>query len=271
MLEIPKSQFSLGAEKAKEEKEKTLAQAQKAAVAPSSGPVNPPPASPAPPAPTPSSPMQISPIAPAPAEGAAQTQAQPKKPKDPEHFKKELAAAKEKAVYGVGCFYELTKWLIFVVILVALIHFFVATIFIVDGQSMEPNFHTGEMLIANRWQYLFGQPQRSDVAVLKFPGDPEHAKYIKRIIGLPGENIIIQNGYVYINGQKLNEPYLAEGTLTEPNLNRTLGPGEYFLMGDNRINSSDSRIWGVADKHYLIGKAWFIFWPKENIGKIKYK
>lgn len=179
-----------------------------------------------------------------------------------------ISTVKEKAVYGVGCFYELTKWLIVVVIFISLIHFFVATIFIVDGQSMEPNFHSGEVIIANRWQYNFGKPTRGDTVVLKFPGDPEHKKYIKRIIGLPGENVIIQNSEVFINGEKLNEPYLPANTQTRPNVNRTLGPSDYFLMGDNRLNSSDSRVWGVAEKRYLIGKAWVILWPKEYIGKV---
>lgn len=180
-----------------------------------------------------------------------------------------IDTAKEKTVYSVGCFYELTKWLIFVAILVALTHFFVATIFIVDGQSMETNFHSGELIIADRWQYLFGKPVRGDTVVLKFPGDPDHAKYIKRVIGLPGDSIIIQNGLVYINGQRLNETYLPTNLKTLPNLNRTLGASDYFMMGDNRSNSSDSRIWGVADKRYLIGKAWIILWPTQYFGRVQ--
>src|SRR3972149_9776507 len=119
----------------------------------------------------------------------------------------QIRAAKKNILYGAGCFYELTKWLIVGVLLLTMVHFFVATIFIVDGISMEPNYHTGEFIIVNRWQYLFGHPQRGDVVVLKFPGDPEHKKYIKRIIGLPGENVIIQEGQVFINSRKLVESY----------------------------------------------------------------
>lgn len=174
---------------------------------------------------------------------------------------KKSSDTKEKLVYGAGCAYELTKWLIVAIILLMMVHFFVATLFIVDGVSMEPNFHSNEYIIVDRWQYLFGQPQRGDVVVLKFPGDPEHKKYIKRIIGLPGENVIIQDGRVFINGEQLNEPYLPPDTNTLPNLNRTLKENDYFLLGDNRPNSSDSRIWGVADRRYLIGKAWIILYP----------
>jgi len=180
------------------------------------------------------------------------------------------AVFKEKVFYNTGCLYELTKWLVVGVILVFMIHFFVATLIIVDGASMEPNFHTNEIVGINRWQYLFGTPERGDVTVIKFPGDPEHKKYIKRIIGLPGDTIIIQDGSVLINGQKINEPYLPADTKTSPNLKRTLKAKEYFLMGDNRSNSSDSRIWGVADKRYLIGKAWLVFWPKDDMGLVQH-
>lgn len=178
----------------------------------------------------------------------------------------------QKIVYGTGCFYELTKWLIGVVIFFSLIHFFVATIFIVDGVSMEPNFHTNELILADRWQYLFGEPERGNVVVLKFPGDPDHKKYIKRIIGLPGETVTIKGGEVFINDKKLTEVYLHAGMETLPNVNRKLGASDYFLMGDNRPNSSDSRIWGVADKRFLIGKAWVILWPFDHFGALtKYK
>ena len=176
--------------------------------------------------------------------------------------------AKEKVLYGAGCFYELSKWLIVAILLLSMVHFFVATLFIVDGLSMEPNFHTGEYIIVDRFQYLFGTPRRGDVVVLKFPGDPDHKKYIKRVIGLPGENVIIQNGQVFIDGQKLDESYLPEGLQTLPNVNRTLKEEDYFLLGDNRPNSSDSRVWGVAAKRYLIGRAWIILYPFDKAGVV---
>jgi signal peptidase I len=182
--------------------------------------------------------------------------------------KNKIPELKEKMVYGTGCFYELTKWLIVAVIVVLMINFFVATVFIVDGVSMEPNYHTGEVVVANRWQYLFGKPERYDAVTLKFPGDPDHKKYIKRVIGIPGDTIAIQNGQVSVNNQKIAEPYLSFGTLTLPDMIKTLGPDDYFLMGDNRDNSSDSRIWGVAPSRDLIGKAWVILWPISDFGKV---
>jgi signal peptidase I len=191
----------------------------------------------------------------------------PNKLEMPEEAK--FSQTKEKIIYSTGCAFELTKWLIVLVIFITMIHFFVATLFIVDGLSMEPNYHTNEYIIVNRFQYLFEKPERGDVVVLKFPGDPDHKKYIKRIIGLPGENVIIQDGSVFINGTKLNEPYLPAGTQTLPNLNRTLGPEDYFLLGDNRPNSSDSRVWGVANKQYLIGRAWVILYPFSYAGVVK--
>jgi len=174
-----------------------------------------------------------------------------------------LIETKRNFLYSAGCAFELTKWIIVLVIALSLVHFFFATIFIVDGVSMQPNFESGEFIIVNRWQYLFGEPKRGDVLVLKFPGDEEHKKYIKRLIGLPGEKVEITSGQVFINGQLLNEPYIPFETL--PSMSRVLKNDEYFLMGDNRPNSSDSRIWGVANKRFLIGSAWFQIYPKIKV------
>jgi signal peptidase I len=174
----------------------------------------------------------------------------------------------QKFLYGTGCFYELTKWIIIVLTVGILVHFFVGTIFIVDGQSMEPNLHSDEYIIVNRWQYNFGKPLRGDAVVLRFPGDPENKKYIKRIIGLPGETVTIASGKVYINGVELKESYIPDYITTEPNLVRQLTGDDYFLLGDNRPNSSDSRIWGICPKRDLIGKAWLIFYPLSDKGLV---
>jgi len=179
----------------------------------------------------------------------------------------EIPEIQRKLIYGGGCLFELTKWVNIFVIVVALMHFFVATVFIVDGESMMPNFKSGEYVIANRWQYVFDKPGRGDVVILKFPGDPDRKKYIKRIIGLPGETINIKEGVIYLNGKILDEPYIPKEFKTLPNTLKTMGPDEYFLMGDNRINSSDSRDWGVAPRRFLIGRAWLIFYP--SIEKVK--
>lgn len=182
-------------------------------------------------------------------------------------------STKNGLLYGTGCLFELTKWIVVSLVGLLLIHFFIATIFIVDGVSMEPNFKSGELVIANRWQYLFGTPTRGDAVILKFPGDPERKKYIKRIIGLPNERLEIQNNEILVNGQKLVEPYIPSYMFTEVKkpINVTLGSDEYFLMGDNRPNSNDSRIWGTAARRFLIGRAWFGLWPKpKSFPEIKF-
>lgn len=177
-------------------------------------------------------------------------------------------ATKQKLMYGAGCAFELTKSLIIVVIIATLINFFLATVAIVDGPSMEPNFHTKEGLLIDRWSYNFGKPLRGDAVVLKFPGDPERKKYIKRIIGLPGERIQIQNGKVYINGSILKETYIPSYTSTDSPtryIDEVIKPDEYFIMGDNRPNSNDSRVWGTAGKRFLIGKTFVHMWPNPKI------
>jgi signal peptidase I len=176
-------------------------------------------------------------------------------------------STKQKIIYGAGCAYELTKWIIVSIILLTLIHFFVATIAIVSGISMMPNFASGEVIIVNRWQYNFGTPSRGDAVVLRFPGDEDHEKYIKRIVGLPGEQIRIEDGQVFINNKLLNEAYIPSDvlTLSDRVINETIKPDEYFIMGDNRNNSNDSRIWGTAGRRFLIGKAQIQILPKVKL------
>lgn len=179
----------------------------------------------------------------------------------------------QRFFYGTGCAFELTKWIIVAIIVVTLTHFFVATIAVVDGASMEPNFHTGDYLIVNRFQYIFETPKRGDAVVLKYPGDPEHKKYIKRIVGMPGERIEIKNGVIFINGKKLIEPYIPQHVMTTADqpVDIALEADQYYLVGDNRINSSDSRVWHPANRRFLVGKAWFEFWPQiKKIEEVQY-
>lgn len=180
----------------------------------------------------------------------------------------------QKFFYGSGCLYELTKWVVILIVFGVLIHFYVGTLFIVDGLSMFPNFQDKQWILVNRWQYNFGQPDRGDAVVLRFPGDPEHKKYIKRIIGLPGETVEVKNSGVYINNKKIIESYIPNDVLTEPyipSLTKWQIPkDEYFLLGDNRYNSSDSRIWNLCPKRDLIGKAFFTLYPFDILGTIKH-
>lgn len=175
---------------------------------------------------------------------------------------------KNKTYYLGSWVFELGRYVLILGIILVLIHFFVATIFVTDGPSMEPNLHTGDYLLINRLSYSIGQPGRGDIVALRFPGDPEHKKYIKRIIALPGETIEIQTGSIYVNGKLLRETYIPSIIYTEPSLVQTMKKNEYFLVGDNRPNSNDSRIWGSASRDLLIGKAVFVFYPWKDFGLI---
>jgi signal peptidase I len=172
--------------------------------------------------------------------------------------------------YTSSCLFELAKGIILITVALVLIHLFIATVFIVDGVSMEPNFHTNQIILVNRWTYLFGTPQRGDVVVLRFPGDPAHKKYIKRLIGLPGDTVELREGHIAINGQTLSENYLPTDLITPvmiPGKNSwKLAPDDYFLVGDNRPYSNDSRTWDTASKRFLIGKAVLIMWPPSTAG-----
>jgi signal peptidase I len=135
----------------------------------------------------------------------------------------------------------------------------------VDGYSMEPTLHTGEFVIVNRLSYQIGSPKIGDVIVFHYPRDPQQ-EYIKRIIGLGGDTVRVEGGNVYVDGQRLNEPYIA----APPAYQNTWQVPEdsLFVLGDNRNNSSDSHNWGFVPMNYVVGKAIAVYWPPENWGLI---
>jgi len=135
----------------------------------------------------------------------------------------------------------------------------------VEGISMEPNLHDGEFVVVNRLAYRWGEPERGDVIVFHFPSDPRR-RFIKRVVGLPGDTVTIRDGQVLINGSVLEEPYLDE----EPRYHGEwrIAPNEVFVLGDNRNNSSDSQNWGPLDINEIIGKAMLVYWPMDTIGLI---
>lgn len=172
--------------------------------------------------------------------------------------------------------------------------------FKVDGVSMNPSFEDGEMLLVNRnayrsingWTFVdwlpfvddhhdadawitFGEPKRGDVIVFTPPPPGEDKPYIKRVIGLPGDTVEIHDDGVYVNGTRLEEPYLEGRTSncrhSEPEFCGTevvIPEGSVFVMGDNRNNSEDSRKFGPVEVHRIIGKAWVTYWPKDHIGVV---
>jgi signal peptidase I len=135
----------------------------------------------------------------------------------------------------------------------------------VDGYSMEPTLHSGEFVIVNKLTYRLGPPQTGDVIVFHFPRDTEQ-EYIKRVIGLPGDKVDITEGKVYINGQPLNEPYIAAPPAYEKSW--SVPEDNLFVLGDNRNNSSDSHNWGTVPMEYVVGKAVLVYWPPQQWGLI---
>lgn len=142
----------------------------------------------------------------------------------------------------------------------------------VKGNSMYGTFIDGEFLLTNKISYRLGQPQRGDIIIFKAPTNEEY-DYIKRIIALPGEKIMIKNNRVYINDQLLDESsYLktSQNTRTGYFLREgqqlQLEEASFFVMGDNREHSSDSRDWGLVPKQNIVGKAWFRYWPPQKLG-----
>jgi signal peptidase I len=137
--------------------------------------------------------------------------------------------------------------------------------FIVEGSSMAPNFATGQYIIVNRVSYLLSSPARGDVVVFTSPEENER-DLIKRVIGLPGETVVVRNGQVYINDTPLPEPYLNQ----QPRYNGewVLGSDEYFVLGDNRNNSRDSHNFGPLARAHLIGQAGIVYWPPDAWGLV---
>jgi signal peptidase I len=133
----------------------------------------------------------------------------------------------------------------------------------VDGQSMLPTLNTGEFVIVNKLAYKVGSPKYGDIIVFHFPRDPEQ-EYIKRVIGLPGDQVMIAQKQVQVNGVLLEEPYIADPPLYEANW--TVPDDSLFVLGDNRNNSSDSHNWGPVPMDYVVGKALFIYWPLDKWG-----
>lgn len=144
------------------------------------------------------------------------------------------------------------------------IRYFLIQPFYVKGASMEPNFYDHEYLIIDELSYRIHEPQRGDIVVFRYPNDPKQF-FIKRIVGLPWDTVRVSDGRVAVNGQDLDESAYLHGVRTAGEKEVTLGPAEYFLMGDNRASSLDSRIFGPVSRQFVVGRVWFRGWPPEKI------
>lgn len=150
---------------------------------------------------------------------------------------------------------------IFLVVRVALQNFKV------EGDSMYPNLHNGEYILVNKIDYMIHSPHRGDIIVFQaVPAGQPDKDFIKRVIGLPGESVAVHNDSVYVNGHRLNEPYIS--AFYRPTYTwgpKTVPPNDYFVLGDNRNNSQDSHLWGWLPKQYIIGRAWVSYWPPKEL------
>lgn len=175
-------------------------------------------------------------------------------------------------------FFDIIETIVLALAIFVVIYLFLFQPHQVKGASMEPNFHDKEYLLTDKISYRLRSPKRGEVVIFKAPKNPE-LDYIKRIIGLPGERIKIENGSVFINGQLLKEEYLPKNEVISGGLFLPKGKeikipkDSYFVLGDNRSHSSDSREWGPIKRENIIGRAFFRYWPPNRSGilpKAKY-
>jgi len=164
------------------------------------------------------------------------------------------------------------------VVVIALAMFVVMYLFLfqphqVRGLSMYPSFFNDDYLLTDKITYQLRLPLRGEVVIFKAPNNEDY-DYIKRIIGLPGETVKISNGKVYVNGQEVEESYLPDsyetfgGRFWKEDQSIPVPDGQYFVLGDNREHSSDSREWGPVPKANIIGKAWLCYWPPQRLGLV---
>ena len=166
-------------------------------------------------------------------------------------------------------FTELLTFAVIAIVIVVPIRLFVAKPFIVSGESMEPTFETGQYVIVDELTYHFEQPQRGDVIIFKYPKDTSEY-FIKRIIALPGETLHIHSGAVSVTttaGKTIDlpEPYI-KNIGNGADIDVPIPAGDYFVMGDNRPDSSDSRYWGLLPDNDIVGRAFLRLLPVQNIG-----
>jgi signal peptidase I len=166
---------------------------------------------------------------------------------------------------------EFVQTLVIFLAIGSIIYLFVAQPHKVSGASMKPNFMDGDYIITDKVSLNFNEIKKGDIIVFKDPQN-ENQEFIKRVIATPNDKIKIENNRVYLNSVLLREEYLPEGTKTEPNnfikesQEITVPASKYFVMGDNREGSSDSRVWGFVDKSEIIGRVFLRYWPKDSIG-----
>lgn len=166
---------------------------------------------------------------------------------------------------------ELLRVILISMAIILPVRYFLIQPFYVKGASMEPNFYDHEYLIIDEISYRFKEPARGDIVVFRYPSDPRQF-FIKRVLGLPGETIQVKDGGVYLVDPKdgkltlLSESYL-DGVATPGERQLQLGLDEYFVLGDNRPSSMDSRHFGAVSRSLIVGRVWLRGWPLDRVGK----
>jgi signal peptidase I len=159
---------------------------------------------------------------------------------------------------------ELLKTLIVVLVLVVAMRAYVVEAYVIQGASMEPTFHESERLLVSKFAPRFDELKRGDIVIFEHPDTPGK-RVIKRVVGLPGETIRIESGRVYVNEVLLDEPYLQGYFDNDYRAAERIEPGRYFVLGDNRARSNDSRSMGTIPVDSIVGKAFVLFYPKFHV------
>ncbi|MCA1589626.1 MAG: signal peptidase I [Acidobacteria bacterium] len=186
-----------------------------------------------------------------------------------------LARESRRGFYGESL--RLARDIFLIIVVFVLIGVFAVQPVVVEGTSMVPELHDGERLLVNKLIYYniesvsWGHLTRGDIVVFWYPKEPDKS-YVKRVIGLPGETVEVRNGKVFIDGEVLEEDYLdIEHNQSLPSFSpRRVDDHHFFVMGDNRDNSSDSRYWGLVPAKYIYGKAFFRYWKPSGIGFLEH-
>jgi signal peptidase I len=179
------------------------------------------------------------------------------------------SAAAKRSVFG-----SVAHWardLVVSVVLAIFVILFIYQPVKVEGTSMMPTLDDQERIFINKFVYRFhfGNIDRGDTVVFWFPGDPTKS-YIKRVIGMPGDRVEVNQGKVIVNGQALVENYVPPEFRDQSSMSeRVIPPDEYFVLGDHRSSSNDSRAWGMVPRRYIYGKAVFIYWPPDKMGLLR--
>lgn len=182
----------------------------------------------------------------------------------------QFPAAPKQQEDSASMIWETLQTLVLAGLLIVFFRTFVFQNFVVEGSSMIPTLTQSDRLIVSRISYYLGQPERGDIIVFQYPYGPDR-DFVKRVIGLPGETIVLKNGQVFIDDKPLqSEPYVKNKS-RDTHDPVTLGEDEYFVMGDNRTGSSDSRSWGPLQRHFIIGKAWLIYYPFDHFRFLRHQ